>query len=166
MNSSAAAPLKLLALDEDDLKVLSAHLQDAVLRVADMSYLPHEKKFAAILNRFDWIAATADEGQTLRRCRCGLRFERVLRAQVLGIHPSPECKDVAALLAVTYEQTTPPGGYITFHFCGGGALRLEVECIEAELKDLGAVWQTRQMPRHEALDLPAESSEQQFDRAS
>ncbi len=50
-------PLKLVALDEDDLKILSAHLQDAVLRMSDMAWVPSEHRFAAILNRFDWLAA-------------------------------------------------------------------------------------------------------------
>jgi hypothetical protein len=165
VNPLSDTPLRLHALDEDDLRVISAHLQDAVVRVADMTYLPHQQTFAAVLNRFDWPSAVTDSGN-LRRCRCGLRFERVLRAQVQGIRPSPECKEVAALLAVTYEPTTPPGGLITFHFCGGGAVRLEVECIEAELKDLGAVWQTRVMPKHEAVDVHAEGLPQQFDKAS
>ncbi len=46
--------LKLIALDADDLKVISAHLQDAVLRVGDIAYLPRERRFAALGNRFDW----------------------------------------------------------------------------------------------------------------
>ena len=47
--------LKLIALDAEDLSVLSANLQDAVLRIADIAYLPREKRFAAIANRFDWL---------------------------------------------------------------------------------------------------------------
>jgi hypothetical protein len=149
MRSDMPERLKLLALDEDDLKVLSAHLQDAVLRIADMVYLPAEKRFAAVLNRFDWLAAADanDEASNLRRCRCALRFERVKRAQVQKIRPG-ETWAVAELLAVTYEKADPPGGYITMYFAGGAAVRLEVECIEAELRDLGLAWPTSKMPRH------------------
>jgi hypothetical protein len=142
-------PLKLLALDEDDLRVLSAHLQDAVLRVADMVYLPAEQRFAAVLNRFDWLAAAdANDGASnLRRCRCALRFERVKRAQVQKLRPG-ETWAVAELLAITYEEADPPGGFITLYFAGGAAVRLQVECIEAELRDLGVAWPTAKMPRH------------------
>ena len=51
---AAMKPLKLIALDEEDLAVVSSHLQDAVVRVGDMAYLPSKKRFAAVLNRFDW----------------------------------------------------------------------------------------------------------------
>ncbi len=163
MSPYPSTPVKLLALDEDDLKVLSVHLQDAVMRLCDMAYLPSEHKFAAILNRFDWLAAETN-GAELRRCRCALRLERVLRAQVQGIDLNAQ-DGVAAILAVTYEETDPPSGLITLHFCGGGAVRLEVECIEAELKDLGAVWQTTCKPKHNVIDI-GEDQAPQFDKAS
>ncbi|MBJ7534482.1 DUF2948 family protein [Rhodomicrobium vannielii ATCC 17100] len=149
MGSFPKAPLKLIALDEDDLKVISAHLQDAVIRMADMAYVPGEHRFAAILNRFDWLSAVEGEGDpaALHRCRCALRFERVKRAQVLNIRPG-ETTEFAELLAVTYEESEPPGGFITLYFAGGGALRLHVECIEAEMRDLGAAWKTAIKPEH------------------
>lgn len=149
MRNDRVEQLKLVALDHDDLKILSAHLQDAVLRVADMAYLPNEQRFAAVLNRFDWMAA--DEGEEiskLRRCRCALRFDRVKRAQVQKVNPGHSA-EVAELLAVTYDEIDPPSGFITLVFAGGGAVRLEVECIEGELRDLGAVWQTAIKPKHE-----------------
>jgi hypothetical protein len=148
MRSEAPEPLKLIALDPDDLRVLSAHLQDAVLRLSEMAYVPSEHRFAAILNRFDWLAAEDGDGApNLRRCRCALRFDKVTRAQVQNIKPG-EASAFAELLAVTYEPGEAPSGYITFHFAGGGALRLEVECIEAELHDLGVAWKTAIKPHH------------------
>lgn len=156
MRSDAVEPLKLIALDEDDLKILSAHLQDAVIRLCDMAYLPSEHRFAAILNRFDWLSVANADGtpETLRRCRSALRFEKVKRAQVQKIRPG-EPAAFAELLAVTYEDADPPGGYVTLYFAGGGAVRLEVECIEAELRDLGAAWRTAIMPKHSAGDFEA-----------
>ena len=112
MHPETHEPLKLVALDEDDLKILSANLQDAVLRMSDMAWVPSEHRFAAILNRFDWLAAVEGEGSHLRRCRCALRFDRVKRAQVQNIKPG-EPSAFAELLAVTYEQAQPPSGYIT-----------------------------------------------------
>src|SRR5258707_12207489 len=105
MRYETTEPLKLLALDHDDLKILSAHLQDAVLRVADMVYLPTENRFAAVLNRFDWLAAEEPDagGQGLRRCRCALRFDRVRREQVQKLKPGKPLA-VAELLAVTNTE--------------------------------------------------------------
>lgn len=69
------------------------------------------------------------------------------RAQVQNIRPG-EPFAFAELLAVTYEEREPPGGYITLYFAGGGAVRLEVECIEGELRDLGVAWKTAIKPEH------------------
>lgn len=144
--------LKLIALDTEDLNVVSAHLQDAVLRVADMAYLPRERRFAVVLNRFDWegaVAAGHGEKQTLARRRCGLRFERVLGAKVAGL----DLKDTTAalaLLAIVFDPHDPEGvaGDVTLTFSGGAAIRLSVECVEAELKDLGAAWAAHRAPHH------------------
>lgn len=152
MRSESPEPLKLVALDEDDLKILSAHLQDAVLRMSDMAWVPSEHRFAAILNRFDWLAAVEDGASNLRRCRCALRFDKVKRAQLQNIRPG-EPSAFAELLAVTYEEGQPPSGYITLYFAGGGAVRLEVECIEGELCDLGVAWKTAIKPQHAVTDV-------------
>ncbi|MBI4725429.1 MAG: DUF2948 family protein [Rhodomicrobium sp.] len=149
MRSGTPDPLKLVALDHDDLKILSAHLQDAVICVKQMAYVPSEQRFAAMVSRFDWLAAETDDGKhsNLRRCRCALRFDRVKRAQVQKIRPGDSFAFVE-LLAITYEETEAPGGFITLYFAGGGGVRLEVECIEAELCDLGDAWQTAVKPQH------------------
>jgi hypothetical protein len=138
--------LKLIALDPEDLRVLSCHLQDAVIRVDDMAYLKNELRFAALASRFDWEAATDSDGSYQRR-RSGVRFERVLAAQVQGIDLK-ERDGVLSLLAITFEPAEAPAGTLTLHFAGGAAVRLQVECVEAELRDLGAVWSTPMKPDH------------------
>jgi hypothetical protein len=148
--------LKLIALDAEDLRVLSCHLQDAVIRVGDMAYVKNEQRFAAIANRFDWEAASRAQAGRYRRRRTGLRFERVRSAQVQGIDLKQK-NAVLDLLAVTYEPGEEPSGTLMLQFAGGGAIRLEVECIEAELRDLGAAWQTRHKPVH-AGDDPSTTS--------
>lgn len=173
VQSIATMPdLKLIAFDHDDLAVVSTHLQDAVLRVADMAFLPREQRFAAVVNRFDWDDLLASGGQpskqTVRRRRAGLRFERVRDAKVQGINLK-DGRATLALLAISFEphaaaaassaadaspsgthasETDGPEGYVTLTFSGGAAIRLSVECIEAELKDLGAVWATARVPEH------------------
>jgi hypothetical protein len=143
--------LKLIALDPEDLKVLSCHLQDAVIRVGDMAYLKTEMRFAAIANRFDWEQAAKLDDATYRRRRAGLRFERVTAAKVHGIDLKQK-GGALELLAVTFEPGEEPSGVVTLLFAGGGAIRLEVECVEAELRDLGAAWSTRRKPEHATDD--------------
>ena len=152
--------LRLIAMDDEDLNVLSVQLQDAILRVEDMAYVPQERRFAAILNRFDWLSATG-EGQApeaaYERCRCALRFERVTGAQYRNLALSDK-SGALELLAVNFEPGDLPGGIITLIFCGGGEIRLHVEFIEAELRDLGPVWKTRAMPEHPDGSAEAEAS--------
>ena len=143
--------LKLLALDTEDLGVLSAHLQDAVLRVADIAYVPGEHRFAMIANRFDWESATEGKGKrkkNFQRRRSALRFDRVLGVQTQGVEPGAEGA-VLELLTLQFEVADKPEGHITLVFAGGAAIRLHVECIEAEMRDLGPVWKTKLMPEHE-----------------
>ena len=146
------AELKLIALDADDLVVISAQLQDAVLKVGDIAYLPCERRLAAVGNRFDWIDALKDvksEPEYIRR-QTALRFERVLSANVKGI--DLQRKDAAlSLLAIAFEPDgalESPGGHVTLNFADGAVIRLQVECIEAELRDLGPAWSVKYMPRH------------------
>lgn len=144
-------PLKLIALDPDDLAVLSAHLQDAVVKVADIAFLQRPKRFVMMMNRFDWHHAMTDVGERKnehRRQRAAIRFERVLAAKVHGIDPKAKGA-VLSLLAIRYEAgSEPPAGAVTLVFAGDAAIRLEVECIEAELRDQGAAWRTRRKPLH------------------
>ncbi len=141
--------LKLIALDAEDLAVLSTHLQDAVLRVGDMTYQKREKRFALIANRFDWEDATkkGDRARSFVRRRTGLRFERVLGAKLSGLDLSA-ADATLALLSIEFETTSEPAGFVTLRFSGGGMIRLDVECIEAELTDLGAAWATHLRPEH------------------
>lgn len=140
--------LKLIALDAEDLAVLAAHLQDAVLRVDDMAYLKSERRFALVANRFDWSAAKEASGrQEFVRRRAGLHFNHVRRARVQGLNLSKK-DQVLSLLTLTFEPGEAPQGAITLTFAGGGAVRLEVECIEAALSDLGAAWTTNNKPEH------------------
>ena len=140
-------PLKLLALDEDDLQVVSSHLQDSVVRVGDMAYVPSQKRFAAILNRFDWESAKEEDGKAYRRRRTALRFDRVLRAMHKNLRPERPDR-VLSLLAIQFEAGEAPGGKITLAFSGDVTIQLEVECVEAELRDLGPSWPTRHKPEH------------------
>jgi len=145
-------PLKLVALDQDDIGIVSTHLQDAVVKVSDIIWLPREKRLVLGLNRFDWEACGCEDPCYKRR-RTALRFERVNAFRCRNVDPA--AKDaVLNLLAVEYAETDAPAGVVTLIFSGGAALRLEVECLECELADLGPTWDARARPVHE-IDVPA-----------
>jgi hypothetical protein len=143
--------LKLIALDEEDLAVVSSHLQDAVVRVEDIAYLPSRKRFAALVNRFDWETAAENGGRDFQRRRTALRFDRVLKGKLKNIKPRARDR-VLSLLAVRFEPKDPPGGNIVLTFSGDASILLEVECIEAELRDLGPAWATRAKPAHPGIE--------------
>src|SRR5215510_5084978 len=139
-------PLKLIALDQDDIEIVSTHLQDAVVKVSDVIWLPREKRLVLGLNRFDWEACGCEDPCYKLR-RTALRFERVNALQCRNI--SQAAKDaVLNLLAVEYAETDAPSGTVTLIFSGGAALRLEVECLECELADLGPTWTAAARPEH------------------
>jgi len=140
--------LKLDALDEDDLGIISAHLQDAVGRIGDMAYLPQEQNFALVLNRFDWNSASKGRTEGYRRRRAGLQIARVLSARSRNMRQG-NGDAVVELLAIGFEPGETPAGHINLIFAGGGAVRLEVECIEVRLSDLGAEWTTTSLPHHD-----------------
>jgi hypothetical protein len=144
-------PVKFVALDRDDLEVVSTHLQDALVKVADIIWRPQEKRLVVALSRFDWLSAEGTKPE-LRRCRSALRFERVNSCKCRCVNPAG--KDaVLNLLAVEFSESEPPGGTVTLIFSGGGVLRLDVECLEAELADLGPSWPATARPIH-AEDAP------------
>ena len=140
--------LKLVALDKDDIAVISTHLQDAVLKVGDIVWQPADKRLVLGINRFDWEAAQHGPAD-FRRRRTALRFDRVHSVKCRNIDRSkPDA--VLNLLAVTFDETDPPSGVLTLMFSGGGALRLEIECLELEFVDLGPMWPTSACPEHVA----------------
>jgi hypothetical protein len=139
-------PVKFVALDQDDLAVVSTHLQDALVKVSDIMWRPQERRLVISLSRFDWPSAEAPQPQ-FWRCHSALRFERVSSCKCRSVNPAG--KDaVLNLLAIEFSETDPPAGVITLTFSGGKALRLEVECLEAELADLGPSWPAAARPSH------------------
>lgn len=138
--------LKLAALDAEDLAVISAHLQDAIVRAGDLAWLADRRRFALVARRFDWEAPS---GQAPRRRLAGVHFERVLGVKAKGIVPGAGSETALELLAITFEPGEAPSGVATLVFAGEAAIRLELECIEVRLKDLGPVWEAEGRPDHE-----------------
>lgn len=135
--------LKLLALDTEDLDVISATTQDAVVRVGDMGFAKADHRFALLMNRFAW-----EEGGKMRqRKRAALHFDRVTDVKVAGIDTNA-VDGVLELLTIRFSEADAPAGAVELAFAGGGTIRLTVECLEARLQDLGATWAAKATPAH------------------
>jgi hypothetical protein len=146
---------RLIAFDPDDLAVISANLQDALIRVGDMAFLPRSKQFAMVAARFDWIGAAAKKAgySCCERCQTGLHFGRVLKVSCFGFHHQDRAL-ILNLLDIGFKETEPPAGYVEFIFSAGRALRLHVECLEAEIRDLGFRWKAKSAPNHRIDSAP------------
>lgn len=143
--SAESRAFHLLAFEPEDLAIMSANLQDAIVRIADMAFLPKERRFALICQRFDWVAA---ETGRVERCQCGLHFEAVRKAAVQGFDQKRKDR-VLNLLSITFHPGQAPGGSILLTFSAGGAVRLEVDYIEAQMSDLDLRWKARRKPEHD-----------------
>ena len=131
-----AEQLRLIALDADDLSVISAHVQDARVQAADIVWRQDERRLVVGMNRLDW-EQTLCGGTTPRRVIAALRFDRVLACKSRNIDLArPDA--TLELLGIEFNPTDEPGGSALLLFSHGGALRLDVECLECELTDLGA----------------------------
>ena len=141
-------PLWLMAVDDEDLKVISACFQDAVAKVGDFAFMPGERRFAFVANRFVWECAGDRQKGVFARVRAGAHFDDVRSVKHLNIRS--DAKDaVVELLAVRYEPVGDGAGAIVFDFAGGGAICLDVEAINAEMRDISDPWRTRARPGHQ-----------------
>ncbi len=130
-----AAHRRLAALDSDDLCVISTHVQDAKVRVSDIVWREREKRVVIGMRRIDWdqaLTGTPGSGRLVS----ALRFDRVLACKSRNIDLSASGAELD-LIGIEFRPTDPPGGSALILFAGGGALRLDLECLECELADLG-----------------------------
>ena len=128
----ATRPVNLVARDGDDLAVISALVQDAVLTASDMRYIKSKRRFALLINRFRWEdeAAPAPE-----RVRSLLVFEDVTLVQRLGVDRS-DSDFALSLLTLGFAPDDDGSGVVTLTFAGDGALALGVEALDVTLKDV------------------------------
>lgn len=140
-------PLRLMAADEEDLAVMSACLQDAVAKIGDFAWLPNERRFAFVANRFLWEIAGERDSGPFWRVRVGTHFDDV--KSVKHVNMKTDVKDaVVELLAMRVEPGDDGAGAIILDFAGGGAIRLEVDAVNCEMRDLTDPWRTPLKPEH------------------
>jgi hypothetical protein len=134
--------LRLTAQDSDDLAVISAQMQDAVLKLGDVSFNSKRRRFAFVANRFAWDAVP----EKLRR-RAGLHFDSVLGVKRSGFANAGR-DTILSLLSVTFSPAVSPSGFVTLSFSAGHSIRLDVECLDCAMADLGPMWSTEHQPDH------------------
>jgi hypothetical protein len=144
------AGLKLRAADAEDLAVISAILQDALVTVGEMVYLPEESRFVLVANRFRWERRPGETPKNAERTLSGLCIDGVTGVRRRGFSPREE-ERILSLLAIQPESLEPspdkPAALI-LEFAGGSSIRLEVQRLLCHLDDLGEPWPTRWRPKH------------------
>lgn len=142
-------PLRLIAADAEDLAVLSTVLQDAIAKVGDFAHIPAQRRFAFVANRFVWEDAAGEKRGPFARVRTGCHFDDVISALQMNLRL--DARDgVVDLLAIRFEPKNDGAGTVTLDFAGGGAIRLEVESVNAHLADLSEPWPVKRKPDHQA----------------
>lgn len=140
--------LKLLALDDEDLTVISAAMQDAVLRVEDLEYDKKNNQFLFTANRFAWEKRKGFLKKSHERRRTILAFKRVHDVKMRGFNAG-NGDEVLSLLALRFVETDEgPEGQLELVMSGNAGILLNVECIEVQLTDTGGAWETRFKPKH------------------
>ena len=148
--------IRLKALDPDDLKAISACLQDAVIKVSDLAFIKNSHIFAFVGNRFCWESDKIKRvGQ---RVRVGCRFENVIKTSSQNI-PLNIDNHVLNLLSIHSEKKADGSATIFLLFSGDASIKLEVECIEAYLEDVSPPWLTKNIPSHNGnFKIPSDES--------
>jgi Protein of unknown function (DUF2948) len=149
MAPDEGAALKLRAEDAEDLAVISACLQDALVTVRDLAYVPEERSFFFVANRFRWengLRGLSGESP-FERSLCGVAFREVVSVSYSGFRRSDSSR-ILSLLAIQSDDQA-----VRLEFSGGAAIRLEVARILCHARDLGDPWPTHWQPRHDLDEL-------------
>ena len=142
--------LKLIARTEEDLRVVSAHLQDSIANVSDIANLKKNKILLMQLNRFMWEAVEKGVFRKNKRIRTVLKFENVLKVHAKNINQSKKDKFLDFLTIETNKM--PDNNYeMKIVFAGDSVIKVISEVIEVTLDDQGSAWDTKNMPKHKEL---------------
>ena len=147
MSNEKKNNLKLIGKNEDDLKVISAYLQDSVVTVKDIVFLKKNRKFIILLNRFMWEDAEKGVFRQNKRIRCAIKFEEVLSVKSKNINQKNSNK-VLEYLAIKCNLKSDHTYKIKIFFSGDSAITINSEVIEIMMNDLGLPWNVKHFPSH------------------
>ena len=139
--------LKLIGKNQEDLKTISAYLQDSVIIVKDILFLKKNKIFIMILNRFMWEDAEKGVFRKNKRIRCAVKFEEVIKVQSKNINQKNNKKPLE-YLAIKSSFMSNNFFKIKIFFSGGGIITITSEVIEVFMNDLGKPWNVNYFPLH------------------
>ncbi len=142
--------LKLIARTEDDLRVVSAHLQDSIVNLSNIANLEKSKIFLMQLNRFMWEDVEKGVFRKNKRIRTILKFENVLKVDAKNINQSKKDKFLDFLTIESIKM--PDNNYeMRIVFAGDSIIKIISEVIEVTLDDQGSAWDTKNMPKHKDI---------------
>jgi len=141
-----SAPLKLIAQTEEDLAILSSLLQDTTIRVGDIAWLPKEKRFACVGNRYRWEKKHRFFKPKGERVRTAFHLSGIEKVQLHSVSLS-DAETVLDLLNID-AQKNDTGYSLILNFSGGAAIRLQTEAIDAVATDLSESWEAIARPHH------------------
>jgi hypothetical protein len=149
MPDDSGTGLKLRAEDADDLAVISACLQDSLVAVRDLAFIPQDRMFLMVANRFRWEGTVRQErGADYQRILCGITFGAVAGVSYIGFRRNEDDR-ILSLLTIRPGKDGE-GLALRLEFSGSAAIRLDVARILCHAQDLGEPWPTQWQPRHDA----------------
>ncbi len=145
-----AKNLKLIARTDEDLRIISAHLQDSIASTANIANLRKNKIFLMQLNRFMWEDVERGVFRKNKRIRTILKFENVISVNSKNISQSNKDKFLD-FLAIESNQVSDNNYEMNLIFSGDAVIRVVAEVIEVTLDDQGEPWDTKNKPKHKVL---------------
>jgi len=147
MKNNEQFNLKLLGKNEEDLKVMSAYLQDSIVTVKDIVFLKKNRTFVMIVNRFMWEDLEKGVFRENKRIRCALKFEEVLSVESKNINQN-NINRLLEFLAIKCNTSFDETYKIKIFFSGDCVITINVETLDVVMHDLGKSWIVKHMPKH------------------
>ena len=147
MSMDERVNLKLLGKNQEDLKIISAYLQDSILIVKDIVFLKQNRTFIMIVNRFMWENIEKGVFRQNKRIRCAVKFEEVIKVESKNIYQKNKNKPLECLAikcSSIFEETYK----IKIFFAGNSIITIISEVIEVALHDLDKPWNVKHIPIH------------------
>ena len=147
MNSDDKYKINLIGKNQDDLRIISAYLQDSIVTVKDIVFLKQNRTFVMIVNRFMWEDAEKIDSRKNKRIRCAVKFEEVIKVESKNINQKNKNKPLECLAikcSSIFEETYK----IKIFFAGNSVITVTLEAIEVALHDLGKPWHVKHIPIH------------------
>ena len=147
MSNNVKKNLKLIVKNQEDLKIISAYIQDSIVTVKDIAFLEKNRIFVMVVNRFMWEDVEKGKFRQNKRIRCAIKFEEVLKVKSKKINQKNKNTRLECL-AIKSNKISNKNYEINFLFSGYSIITLISEAIEVVLHDLGGAWNVKHIPKH------------------